>query len=414
MRHAINNERDRAVARHVRRGTEGIQRDVGGDHERDLRVVEAQHRAEQAGGRHDGATGHAGGGDHRDAEHEDEADPLEGGHRQALGQDDREREREDLRGRAGQVDRRAQRDGEGSNRVGHAVLLRLTQRHRDGRGRGGRAERRQVGGHHREQRLNGVAAGDDTGEAELGQQDDDLEDQDHDHDAQQGADNGGGLARVGQVQEDTEDVQGQQRDDDRLDEARDDGAELDEALTQDAARHHRQAQADHEGEQQRRHDLQGRRHLDREVGLERTAGLGHRAQLRGGEQAREERGAHQEGQEARKERRAVGDSRRDTQPLSRAASQVGDRGGHQADDDERNREGEELTEDSREGREDTTDFYGDQVVAADADRSKDGREDDRSDHPHEDSGLTQERAHVFHLEIRDDGSPIACPTFTHS
>ena len=51
---------------------------------------------------------------------------------------------------------------------------------------GGRAERRQVGGHHREQRLNGVAAGDGTGEAELGQQDDDLEDQDHDHDAAAG------------------------------------------------------------------------------------------------------------------------------------------------------------------------------------------------------------------------------------
>ena len=46
--------------------------------------------------------------------------------------------------------------------------------------------------------------------------------------------------------------------------------------------------------------------------------------------------------------------------------------------------------------------------------SEDGREDDRSDHPHEDSGLTQERAHVFHLEIRDDGSPIECPTFTNS
>ena len=98
MRHAINNERDRAVARHVRGGAEGIQRDVGRDHEGDLRVIEAQHGTQQTGGRHDGTAGDAGGGDHRDTEHEDEADPLEGGYRQALGQDNREREGEDLRG----------------------------------------------------------------------------------------------------------------------------------------------------------------------------------------------------------------------------------------------------------------------------------------------------------------------------
>ena len=53
-------------------------------------------------------------------------------------------------------------------------------------------------------------------------------------------------------------------------------------------------------------------------------------------------------------------------------------------------------------------------VAANTDGSEDGREDDRSDHPHEDSRLTQERAHVFHLENRDDGSPTACPTFTNT
>ena len=45
---------------------------------------------------------------------------------------------------------------------------------------------------------------------------------------------------------------------------------------------------------------------------------------------------------------------------------------------------------------------------------EDGREDDRSDHPHEDSGFTQELAHVFHLDNRDDGSRIACPNFTKS
>ena len=28
--------------------------------------------------------------------------------------------------------------------------------------------------------------------------------------------------------------------------------------------------------------------------------------------------------------------------------------------------------------------------------------------------LRRNAAHVFHLEIRDDGSPIECPTFTNS
>ena len=144
------------------------------------------------------------------------------------------------------MDRGAQRDGEGRNRVGHAILLGLAQRHGNGGRRRRGAQGRQVSGHHREQRLDGVAASHRAGDTELGQQDDDLEDQDHDHDTQQGTDDGGGLARVGQVQEDAEDVQGQQRNDDRLDEARNNGAELDEALAQDAARDHRQAQAHHE------------------------------------------------------------------------------------------------------------------------------------------------------------------------
>ena len=398
MGHAVHDERDRPVARHVGGGAEGVQGDVGGDHERDLGVVEAQHGAQQAGGRHDGATGHAGGGDHRDAQHEDEADPLQGAHGQALGQDDGEREGEDLRGRAGQVDRRAQRNREGRDRVGHAILLRLTQGHRDGgRGRGG-AQSRQVGRHHREEGLEGVATRNEGREAELGEKDDDLEDQNHDDHAHQRADDRSGLARVGQVQEDAEDVQRQQRNDDRLDETGNDGAELDEALTQHAARDHRQAQAHHEGQEQRRHHLQRRGHLDREVGLQGTARLGHIAQLSGGEDAREERGTHQVGEETREQRRRVSNRRRDAQPLARASAQVRDSGGHEADDNQRDRKGQELAEDRREGRENTADLDGNQVVAANTDGSEDGREDDRSDHPHEDSGFTQELAHVFHLD----------------
>ena len=193
-------------------------------------------------------------------------------------------------------------------------------------------------------------------------------------------------------------MQRQQRNDDRLDETGNDGTELDESLTQHAARDHRQAQAHHEGQEQRRHHLQRRRHFDREVGLEGAARLGHVGQLGGSEEAREQGRTHQVGEEAREERRRVGDRRRDTQPLARASAQVRDSGGHEADDDQRDREGQELAEDRREGRKNTADLDGNQVVAANTDGSEDGREDDRSDHPHEDSGFTQELAHVFHLD----------------
>ena len=45
------------------------------------------------------------------------------------------------------------------------------------------------------------------------------------------------FAGVGEVQEDTEDVQGQKRNDDVLDQASDDRAELNKALAQNAPRH---------------------------------------------------------------------------------------------------------------------------------------------------------------------------------
>ena len=112
--------------------------------------------------------------------------PLGGAHVQVLGEDDREGEGEDLRGRPRQVDRGAQGDGEGGHRVGDAVLLRLTQGHRDRGRRGGGAQGGEVGRDHGEQGLERVLAADDPGDDELDRQDDGLEDEDHDDDPQEG------------------------------------------------------------------------------------------------------------------------------------------------------------------------------------------------------------------------------------
>ena len=304
---------------------------------------------------------------------------------QVLGEDDREGEGEDLRGRPRQVDRGAQGDGEGGHRVGDAVLLRLTQGDRDrGRGRGG-AQSRQVGRKHGEQCLERIAAADESRGEELDAQDDDLEDEDHDDDAQKRLHHRPGRPGVGEVEEDAEDVQGQQRDDEPLDEAGDDGSELDESLAQHAPGHHGQADAQDEGEQQGGHDLDGRRHLHREVAAQSPFRLSNISQRGSGEQPGEGGVAHQEGEEAGEEGRGVGQGRGDPEPLAGPASQIGDGGGHQADDDERDGEAEELAEQVGEGREDVADGLGNEGVAPEADRPQEQGQQDRANDPGQDA-----------------------------
>ena len=283
------------------------------------------------------------------------------------------------------MDRRAQRHGEGGDGVGHAVAPRLAQGDGNGRGRGGGAQGGEIGRQHRGEGPHRVLPPVGAGHAVLDAEDDDLEEQDDDDHPQEGLHDGEGLAGVGEVEEDAEDVQRQQRDDDPLDELRDDGAELDEALAQDPSGDHAQADAEDEGQQQRGHDLERRRHLDGEVGLQGAARLLDVAQRGARQESREDLRAHEVGDEAGEERRGVGQGRRDAEPLPGAAPEVGDGRGDEPDDDERDREGEELAEQVGEGREDAAGADGQQVVAADAHRAQHEGEDDGGEHPHEDA-----------------------------
>ena len=242
------------------------------------------------------------------------------------------------------MDRCAERNGEGCNGVGDAVLLCLTQSDRDSRrGRRG-AECRQVGGHHGEQRLDRVLLADCASNDVLREQDDDLKQEDDDNNADQGAHNVPRLTGVGEVQEDTKDVQGQQRDDDALDELGNDGAEFNEALTHNATWDHCKSDADHEGEQQRGHNRDSRRHFDGEERFECRAGLGNISKTVRKE-LREDGCCDQVGQEACEESRGVGQRGGNAEPLARATSKISNSRSDQADDDERNREGQELAED---------------------------------------------------------------------
>lgn len=104
------------------------------------------------------------------------------------------------------------------------------------------------------------------------------------------------------------------------------------------------AQSEHEGQHQRRHDAEQRRHLNREIGRERRARIVGQHGLRAFEQRGKDRAPHQIGSEARKKREGIGQRRRNGQQPPGVLSQIGDARRHQTEDQQRNDEREELSE----------------------------------------------------------------------
>ena len=106
------------------------------------------------------------------------------------------------------MDRCTKRNRERRDSIRHAILSGLAQgdRNRCCRGRGSQSG--QVRREHGEDGLEGVDAANRTGNKVLREQNDNFEDE-HDHDdADERAHNVNRFAGVGEVQEDTEDVQG--------------------------------------------------------------------------------------------------------------------------------------------------------------------------------------------------------------
>ena len=233
------------------------------------------------------------------------------------------------------MNRCAQRNGERGNSIGHAILTGLSQGDRNRRCRRGSSQGGQVRRKHGEDRLKGVDAANRTGNKVLREQNDYFQNQNNDNHANQGSHDVNRFSGVGEVQEDTEDVQGQKRNDDVLDQAGDDRAELNKALSQNAPGHQGQPNSNDEGQQECGHHTNDRRHFDGEVGLEDFLRSFDLSQLPN-KNLREEVGAHSVGQEACKHCRGVGESRSQTQPVACTLTQVSDCRGHQADDDERN------------------------------------------------------------------------------
>ena len=370
-RELVHDERDRAVAGDVGGGAEGVDHDVGRDHEREHRVVEAQVGLQQAGSRHDGAARHARGRDHHDAQQEDEAEDLAARDVQAGHVHDGQRVEHDLHHRTGQLDGGAKRDHEAGDVLVHVVFQRGLIGDRDARGGRRGAQGGEVRRQHVLQGLERVHARDRAGNQVLHQHDG----HGHDHGQQQHHTHGGhGVAEVlvhAQAQEGAEDVQRQQRNHERDHDLEHDVVELLQHVVQVVRLHRRHGQAHHEREQQRGHNRQRRRHLHGEVGGQATlVRVGHVGnQVPAGQQLRVQRGAGAPGDQAGDDGGAEGHARGDAQPLAGAAAQARDGGRDEREDQHRDEEAEEV---------------GEQSVEGDKDASKPVREEQAAQEPEDD------------------------------
>ena len=124
-------------------------------------------------------------------------------------------------------------------------------------------------------------------------------------------------------------------------------------------------QSEDEGEQQRRHHPHDRRHGNGEVGGKADR-LGRRAGRCAAQHQGEEQPPGGVGAESRDEREAVGQCRREEQQPPGVASQVGDAGGEEPQNEQRDDEFEELPEEGVEGGRNARQPLGEEEAAEDA------------------------------------------------
>ena len=170
LRETIDDKGDGAVARDVAGGAKAIGGNIERDDEPLFRRRKAEEGRDEAHGRHHGAAGHAGRGDHRQARQGDEAKEGSGLRRLVRQQQQRHREAHELDHGAGEVDRCAQRDDEVGRLGAHPVGDRLAERDGDGRRRGGGAHGRHVRGEHAPELAQRIGARHEGGEGELQQE----------------------------------------------------------------------------------------------------------------------------------------------------------------------------------------------------------------------------------------------------
>ena len=157
------------------------------------------------------------------------------------------------------------------------------------------------------------------------------------------------LTYICHVQEDAEDVKGQEGYDDLGNDARHNVLKLLKHLVQGLAAHVGNAQAYHKREHERTHDVEhgGYLYLKERFQLH---GLVYRHRGGVGNESGKERRPCAVGKQARKYGVAKGKGHRDDEQLARPIANVGNGWRHQSDDDQRYHKTQKLAEDTVEGK----------------------------------------------------------------
>lgn len=188
---------------------------------------------------------------------------------------------------------------------------------------------------------------------ELCEQQHDGHEEDHHDQLHEDAQHPGHLPGLGHRKEDSEDIEGQQRDDDARDHAVDDRLEIVHHPFEFHAVRIGHPQPEYEGQYQRRHDTEQGWHPNREIGCGGRCGRVGQQRRGAFEQCGEQRPPREVGAEAREKGEGIGQRRREGQQAPGVASQVGDARRHQPEDEQRDDERKELAENIIERKGDT-------------------------------------------------------------
>ena len=339
------------VAGDVAGRAEAVHGYVEGYHQRLFLLAESQDHLQRGQGGHDAPTGNARTRHRHDGQHEDEVEEQGRVVGHAIEQTDGQGARRYLHAGARHVDGGAERNNKARYLLAHLVAQRVAEGHGYRGGRRARAQRREVGGQHVEQRADGIAPRHGPRDEVLVEKDEDVEHEYHHDDLGKHHDDAVGLAREGHVEEDAEDVQGKQRDDGHVDGLDDHLLEVGEHRLQRRQTAVGDGQSAREGEHQGRHHVEHGRDADGEEWLQVVA-RGRRHAQRRRHHRREEPRPRAVGQQPREDGVHVGDHHRRQEQPPRVAPDVANGRGDQSHNEQRNQEAQEVAEDGVECHED--------------------------------------------------------------
>ena len=377
----LHDDADGVVAGNVAGSAEGVLSDVQGHHDSadgaiGVAGLSTKDHVQEGQSGHDGAAGSTGRSHHGNAQSHDERHHDAQADGQLVHQADSGSAGGDGDHGACHVDVGAQRNHEVADLLADAVSSCTLQVDRDGSSRGLGAQSGGVAGDLVAEHLEGALVAHSTCNAELQEDADQMHDDDHKEHLPQDAQNGKGLAGLGHVDKGAADVQGQQRDDDRVQDLIDDAGEILHAIIKGIADglapQGGQAQAHHKGQNNSRECVKDRGDGDGEVAGQRVvSSCSDLLQSTFAHKAREQAGRHQIGCRASDQGGTVGQCHSDDEQLACAALQISDTHGNIGHDHQRDDELQERAEDSRCGNDHAAEPHREELADDDAQHNGD-------------------------------------------